>query len=225
MRFRTIRMTSLPLSRRSPVRPLVQTVVRSLSMVLRWHVCRRVLRFARFASTQIHFRLNTIDLGMGRIEILTRPGTDRYRGQVSFNFNDDALNARNPFTTSRPPHQSRQYGGNFGGPISKKKASFFLDFEKRDIDDEAVIVATVLDANRNIIVGFQDTVPSSEPSYDVQSPGRLSDQCQQHTGWSLIVTQRPPGPPVSAVFHCPRVNIKTRVLENNVQLTETSIIN
>src|ERR1700752_1040741 len=28
-------------------------------------------------------------LGFGRIEILTRPGTDRYRGQVSLNFNDD----------------------------------------------------------------------------------------------------------------------------------------
>src|SRR4029078_2627657 len=97
-------------------------------------------------------------LGFGRIEILTRQGRDRYRGKFSFNFNDDALNARNPFATTRPPHQSRQYGGNFGGPISKKKASFFIDFEKRDVDDEAVIVATVLDANRNI-VGFQDTVP------------------------------------------------------------------
>ena len=39
-------------------------------------------------------------LGFGRIEILTRPGTDRYRGQVSFNFNDDALNSRNPFATT-----------------------------------------------------------------------------------------------------------------------------
>ena len=60
-------------------------------------------------------------LGFGRIEILTRPGTDRYRGQVSFNFNDDALNSRNPFADSRPPIQTRQYGGNFGGPISKRK--------------------------------------------------------------------------------------------------------
>jgi hypothetical protein len=52
-------------------------------------------------------------------------------------FNDDALNSRNPFAPDRPPHQSRQYGANFGGPISKRKASFFVDFEKRDVDDEA----------------------------------------------------------------------------------------
>src|SRR6476619_4012401 len=97
-------------------------------------------------------------LGMGRIEILTRPGSDRFRGQASFNFNDDALNSRNPFAPDRPPHQSRQYGANFGGPISKRKASFFVDFEKRDVDDEAVIVATVLDSSNNI-VGFNETVP------------------------------------------------------------------
>ena len=97
-------------------------------------------------------------LGMGRIEILTRPGSDRFRGQASFNFNDDALNSRNPFAPDRPPHQSRQYGANFGGPISKRKASFFVDFDKRDVDDEAVIVATVLDPNLNV-VGFNETVP------------------------------------------------------------------
>src|SRR2546425_7242304 len=80
-------------------------------------------------------------LGFGRIEILTKPGTDRFRGQASFNFNDDALNSRNPFAPTRPPHQSRQYGANLGGPLSKKKASFFVDFEKRDVDDQAVINA------------------------------------------------------------------------------------
>src|SRR5919206_2338390 len=97
-------------------------------------------------------------LGFGRIEILTRPGTDRYRGQLSFNFNDDALNARNPFATTRPPIQTRQYGGNFGGPIQKKKASFFVDFDKRDVNDQTLVVATVLDPGNNI-VDFSQAVP------------------------------------------------------------------
>src|SRR5207237_4683155 len=89
--------------------------------------------------------------GLGRIEILTKPGTDRFRGQVSFNFNDQALNSRNPFAPTRPPYMSRQYGGNLSGPITKKKASFFLDFEKGDVNDDAVINATVLDSNFNIV--------------------------------------------------------------------------
>ncbi|HEX3144708.1 MAG TPA: carboxypeptidase regulatory-like domain-containing protein, partial [Pyrinomonadaceae bacterium] len=96
--------------------------------------------------------------GLGRIEILTKPGSDRYRGQVSFNFNNQALNARNPFAPTRAPYMSRNFSGNYGGPITKKKSSFFVDFEKRDTDNQAVINATVLDPNFNI-VSFADTFP------------------------------------------------------------------
>src|SRR6202171_2764396 len=56
-------------------------------------------------------------LGMGRIEILTKPGSDKFRGQASFNFNNQALNSRNPFAPTRPPYLQRQFGGNLGGPI------------------------------------------------------------------------------------------------------------
>ena len=98
-------------------------------------------------------------LGFGRIEILTRPGTDKFRGQASFNFNNQALNSRNPFAPNRPSYLQRQYGGNLSGPISKKKASFFVDFEKRDIDDDAVINAVILDPNLNIM-SFSQTVPT-----------------------------------------------------------------
>jgi len=94
--------------------------------------------------------------GLGRIEILTKPGSDRFRGQASFNFNNQDFNSRNPFAPTRAPYLSRQYGGNISGPITKKKASFFLDFEKRDVNDDAVINATILDPNFNI-VPFQDT--------------------------------------------------------------------
>jgi len=95
--------------------------------------------------------------GFGRIEILTKPGSDRFRGQVSFSFNNQSLNSRNPFAATRPSYMSRQYGGNVSGPITAKKASFFFDFEKRDINDAALINATVLDSNLNI-VGLNESV-------------------------------------------------------------------
>lgn len=97
--------------------------------------------------------------GLGRIEILTKPGSDRYRGQVSFSFNNQALNSRNPFAPTRAPYKSGNFSGNYGGPITKKKSSFFVDFEKRNVDDQAVINATVLDPNFNI-VPFADTFPT-----------------------------------------------------------------
>src|SRR3954451_20884423 len=36
-------------------------------------------------------------LGLGRIEILTKPGTDKFRGSAFYNFADDAWNSRNPY--------------------------------------------------------------------------------------------------------------------------------
>ncbi|MDT5123727.1 MAG: hypothetical protein QOC96_3209 [Acidobacteriota bacterium] len=89
-------------------------------------------------------------LGFGRIEILTKPGTDKLRGQASLSFNDESMNSRNPFTPNRASFQSRQYGVELGGPIIKKKASFFLDFERRAVEDNAIINATILDPSLNI---------------------------------------------------------------------------
>ncbi|MGH9847686.1 MAG: carboxypeptidase regulatory-like domain-containing protein, partial [Blastocatellia bacterium] len=86
-------------------------------------------------------------LGFGRIEIFTRPGTDKLHGQAFFNFNDESLNARDPFAPNRAPYQSRLFGGNLSGPIRARRASYFLDFEKRDIDDNAIINATILNGN------------------------------------------------------------------------------
>ncbi|HYW71386.1 MAG TPA: carboxypeptidase regulatory-like domain-containing protein, partial [Pyrinomonadaceae bacterium] len=102
--------------------------------------------------------------GLGRIEIFTKPGSDRYRGQVNFTFNNQELNARNPFAPTRAPYMSRNFSGNYGGPITKKKSSFFVDFEKRDTDNQAVINATILDPNFNI-VSFADTFPLPSRRY------------------------------------------------------------
>ncbi len=87
-------------------------------------------------------------IGFGRIEVFTKPGSDRFRGSANFGFSDGVFNSRNPYVTNKPPFQSRNYGGNLSGPISKK-SSFFLDFDRREIDDNAIIRATILDANLN----------------------------------------------------------------------------
>src|SRR5262249_1587154 len=40
------------------------------------------------------------DQPSARIDILTRPGTDKFRGGAMFNFNDESLNSRNPFAVT-----------------------------------------------------------------------------------------------------------------------------
>ncbi|HLK64176.1 MAG TPA: TonB-dependent receptor [Bryobacteraceae bacterium] len=83
-------------------------------------------------------------LGFGRIEILTKPGSDRYRGSVYFNETNGALDSRNPFVNNKPDYSNQNFGGNFGGPINKR-SSFFFDFQRRDIHDNALTNAFFVD--------------------------------------------------------------------------------
>jgi hypothetical protein len=84
-------------------------------------------------------------LGFGRIEVLTRPGADRFRGQAFFIFGDESLNSRNPFSVNRAPSQRRNFGGNVSGPVQKGKSSFFFDISHRSDDSNDVINALILD--------------------------------------------------------------------------------
>ena len=164
-------------------------------------------------------------LGFGRIEILTRPGTERFRGQASFNFNDEALNSRNPFSESatRPSLQTRQYGGNFGGPLVKRKASFFVDFDKRDIDDAALVVAQVLDANNNI-VDFTATapIPSRRTSFSPRIDYQLNANHTLIARYNYTKNTRITG---VGGFSLPSRAYDTEQSEQSIQLTETAIIN
>ena len=83
-------------------------------------------------------------LGYGRIEILTKPGTDKLHGQSFFNFGDDIFNSRNPYAQQKAPFLLAEYGGTVSGALSKR-ASFFLDAERREIDNGSVIDAITLD--------------------------------------------------------------------------------
>ncbi|MGB0066281.1 MAG: carboxypeptidase regulatory-like domain-containing protein, partial [Terracidiphilus sp.] len=63
-------------------------------------------------------------IGYGRIEVLTKPGTDTLHGRFFGQGNDDAFNTGNPFTRQLPSYYSDQFNGTVSGPLSKK-ASYF----------------------------------------------------------------------------------------------------
>lgn len=90
------------------------------------------------------FNAENNHIGFGQIEIFTKPGADKLRGSTFFNFGDESLNSRNPFSPTRAPFQVRYFGGSLSGPITKGKSSFFIDFQRRVIDDNAIINATIL---------------------------------------------------------------------------------
>jgi hypothetical protein len=46
-------------------------------------------------------------LGYGRVEIVTKPGADKFHGTAYYNFGDDAWNSRNPYAAQKPRFYSR----------------------------------------------------------------------------------------------------------------------
>jgi hypothetical protein len=88
-------------------------------------------------------------LGFGRIEIFTKPGTDKYHGTAFYNFADDFWNSRNPYAAEKAPFLLREYGGSVGGPIGSR-SSFFFDIRRDATDNGSIINAVTLDPALNI---------------------------------------------------------------------------
>ncbi len=182
-------------------------------------------------------------IGFGRIEILTKPGTDKFRGSVMFNDSDSVFNSRNPFLVASqqpgaavtglspgtvatnnfsPTFQSKLYEGNLSGPLSKR-ASFFLDLQRRAINDNAIINAYTLNSALQP-APFSTSVPTPNsrneisPRLDYQINGnntivmRYSFQQQKQSDAGL------------GQFTLPSQAYNTENTEQSVRITETAVL-
>src|SRR5262245_12031210 len=113
------------------------------------------------AIREIHINQNPFSpeydkIGTGRIEILTKPGTNQFHGTEGFNISDDFWNSRNPYAQKKAPFFLKEYIGNVSGPIGKR-ASFFVDLRRDSIDNGAIINGSTLDpSTSNIIDPFTE---------------------------------------------------------------------
>ncbi|HKG97437.1 MAG TPA: TonB-dependent receptor, partial [Pyrinomonadaceae bacterium] len=167
------------------------------------------------------------DQPSGRIEILTRPGTDKLRGGASMNFNDESLNSRNPFavtSSKRTPFQIRQYEMNLSGPLVARKASYFFNFGRIETDDNELVRATVLDDDLNIVefgqsflVPRRNTFFSPRIDYAINTNNTLV--FRYNFNRSRTDNQGVVG------FSLPERGFDVVSTNQNIQLTETAILN
>src|SRR5208282_801328 len=71
-----------------------------------------------------------------------------------------AFNTRNPFAMEIPPYHSVMFDGNMGGTINKK-TSFYVDGQRRNIEDDSIVNAVILDPNLDQ-VSFVQAVPTPQ---------------------------------------------------------------
>ncbi|MBS1855426.1 MAG: TonB-dependent receptor [Acidobacteria bacterium] len=65
----------------------------------------------------------------GVITLSTKSGTNEYHGSVFEYARNDAFDARNFFSSTKPRLRLNQFGGSFGGPIKRDKTHFFASWE------------------------------------------------------------------------------------------------
>jgi Carboxypeptidase regulatory-like domain len=164
-------------------------------------------------------------LGYGRIEVFTKPGTDKFHGQFSVVGNDSALNTGDPFlpAADAQPYYSVIYMGNIGGPINKK-ASFFFDLQRRDINEIAAINTFGLDANLNP-APLTESVPNPRTrtnlapriDYQVSANNTLTARYQYYRD-----TEDNDGVGGNAL---PEAGFNSASTEHTVQITDTQVLN
>jgi hypothetical protein len=163
-------------------------------------------------------------LGFGRIQIITKPGSEKFHGMGFFNFGDSVFNSRNPFSPTRPSYSTKMGEANVGGPMGKK-ASFFFDFERRDIGQAAVISAITVDpANFNNVIPFNESV--LDPNHRTELGPRFDFQLTPKN--TMTVRYRWEGggqinDGLSA-FTLPSQAYNRTNTEQTFQLTETAVV-
>ena len=134
-------------------------------------------------------------IGYGRIEIFTKPGTDKLHGHIFSRGNYSAFNAQNPILNANlppsvPPIQEPSYYsyavyGNVGGPITKT-SSYFFDVFNRNIQNvnviDAIDPASITASNVNGTI-FNQAI--SNPSSRLDISPRLDLQLSQSNTLTL----------------------------------------
>jgi len=108
-------------------------------------------------------------IGYGRIEILTKPGTDKLHGQFLAQGNDDLFNTGNPFAKTIPAYHSIQFNANLNGSLSKW-ASFTISVDQRNNQNDSIYS---LYGDAPVLVS-DPTQPCGEATAGVCEVGSLS---------------------------------------------------
>ena len=168
-------------------------------------------------------------IGYGRIEILTKPGTDKLRGQAFIMGNDSAFNTGSPFLPNVPGYYRLQYNGTVSGALTKK-SSFFLSMEQRDNHDEAIYnyYPAILDpaTNQYSISPVRASGALSNPHNHINVSPRLDLQLTPSNTLTMryqFYYDAESGDIKSTQL--PSQSISTSTIEHTLQLDDTQIIN
>ena len=158
-------------------------------------------------------------LGFGRVEIYTKPGTDKLHGQLNSSGTDNVFNAQNPYTTVEPPYYTINLDGNLSGSFSKK-TSFFLSGTFYDLQNNAIVNAV----DPSTLASLREAVAA--PQITQTYSGRLDRQMTKNNTLMARYEFNQVAMNNSGVglLVLPSEGLKSTTSTNTLQFTDTQII-
>ncbi len=114
--------------------------------------------------------------GGARTEVIERGGGGAFHGNFAATFQDEALNARNPFADNKPPYYERTLNGDISGPVIQDRLS--LNFALRDNRRENVGTVKAETPDGPFSLGV--TRPVLFRSYDTRGVLQIADAHSLH---------------------------------------------
>ena len=105
----------------------------------------------------------------GNFNVISRRGTNEFHGSLFENVQNDVLNARNTFATTRPIVRFNQFGGSFGGPVTRDRLFFFFTYEGYRQSNQVLVSGLV--PTPELKQQAISAVPIFKPAFDLwQNP-------------------------------------------------------
>lgn len=103
--------------------------------------------------------------GTAVVNVVTRSGTNDFRGQLSYFGRDDKFNGKNAFAKTKPPFDSTRVSMSLGGPILRNKAFFFGSFEYLRQNSVRIIALPATNPFASRFNGVYDNGTRSKPAH------------------------------------------------------------
>ena len=163
------------------------------------------------------------ELGYGRIEIFTKPGTDKYHGTVDYNFANDFWNSRNPYSPIKAPFTLHEFEGSASGPLGKR-ASFTLNAQRNMVDNGSISNGVTLDSTTLAPVPYSSIVVTPQRLTKV-SP-RVDYQVNANNTISLRYATTEADTPDAGIgsFDLPSRGYHKQYTTQTVQFAETALL-
>jgi hypothetical protein len=100
-------------------------------------------------------------LGYGRVDIFTKPGTDKFHATIAYNFANDFWNSRNPYASQKAPLLLNESENEASGPLGKR-SSFTVDLEYHAVNNGSITNAVTLNPSTLVPTPFNSVLETPQ---------------------------------------------------------------